>query len=123
MPRYIISIGSNLPTGKEEVLNAIEMLRQSYRLTAATEPYTSPDIRDASAPRYTNATAIIDTEIELEDLNRRFKEYEKERGRQPGVKDVPADLDIVCCEDKILRPRDYNAPYFVEGLYMLYAKG
>ena len=46
-----------------------------------------------------------------------MKELEQEAGRirTPGG-EVALDLDVVLCDDRILRPTDYAAPYF-QSLY------
>lgn len=123
MHRYIISIGSNLPTGAEEVEKAISWLETSLGIISATPTYTTPDAFHPDGAPYNNALAIVTTDIESDLLTQLFKEYEKRRGRKPGCKEIPVDLDPVCRDNEILRPRDYSAPYFLEGLYLLSKSG
>jgi hypothetical protein len=104
MAKYIISIGSNLANGDSEVTAAMEWLANVATLTAATRPYHTADAKNPQAPGYTNAIAIVMSEL------------------RHGVAEVVIDLDLVCCDNTILRPRDYAAPYFVEGIYLLTSK-
>lgn len=119
MPRYIISLGSNLPTGKEEVTAAIDWLSEVATLLCATPTYTTPDLHHPSEAPYTNAIAVVECETLPECLVKMMKDYEISRGRVPHDGPVAIDLDLVCRENEILRPRDYCAPYFTEGLYLL----
>jgi len=121
MNRYIISLGSNIPSGKEEVERAIARLDELGEIFAATPTYTTPDAYHPENAPYTNAIAIVGSEKNSEDLNRWLKAYEASRGRVPKGKQIPIDLDLVCCGSEILRPKDYNAPYFVSGLHLLSA--
>lgn len=122
MAKYIISIGSNLANGDSEVTAAMEWLANVATLTAATRPYHTADAKNPQAPGYTNAIAIVMSELPHDTLSRQLKEYETTRGRRHGIAEVVIDLDLVCCDNTILRPRDYAAPYFVEGIYLLTSK-
>lgn len=119
MPRYIISLGSNLADGEKEINAAIEWLAEIATLISPTPTYSTPDIHGAGKPPYTNALATIRCDLPADNLNDRLKEYELSRGRMRANQSVVIDLDLVCRDDEILRPRDYCAPYFVEGLYLL----
>lgn len=119
MPRYIISLGSNLPSGKEEVTAAIDWLSEIATLLCATPTYYTPDIHDPSKASYTNAIAMIVSDVPTDLLAKMMKDYEISRGRISHNGPVAIDLDLVCRDNEILRPRDYCAPYFTEGLYLL----
>lgn len=121
MPRYIISLGSNLKNGDEEVRRAIGWLSGETALKGITPTYTTADIHGDNKPRYTNALAMAECELSAEDFNHLLKEYELSRGRVAADPSVVIDLDLVCRDNEILRQRDYCAPYFVEGLYLLHS--
>ncbi|MDE6360421.1 MAG: 2-amino-4-hydroxy-6-hydroxymethyldihydropteridine diphosphokinase [Muribaculaceae bacterium] len=123
MPRYIISLGSNIQSGATEIQTAIEWLAGLSELIASTPVYSTPDAYDATKPCYANAIAVISCRLDAEKLTASLKEYEASRGRVAGSKEVVIDLDLVCRETEILRHRDYSAPYFVEGLYLLTSGG
>ena len=66
---------------------------------------------------YRNALLILDSREEPDVVARRMKELEERAGRvhTPGG-EVALDLDVVLCDDRVLRPTDYTAPYF-QSLY------
>lgn len=117
--RYIISLGSNLPSGSVEIERAIRYISRIASVTATTPTYHTPDSRNPDAPQYTNAIVAVDCNHVTEDFIRLLKAYEVANGRKQGCKDIPIDLDLVCRDTEILRPRDFNAHYFVEGIYRL----
>lgn len=100
---------------------AIKWLSETTMLIEGTPTYTTADIHGDAKPRYTNALAIVKCDLPPESLNLLLKEYELSRGRLPANPAVVIDLDMVCRDTEILRPRDYCAPYFVEGLYLLHS--
>jgi 2-amino-4-hydroxy-6-hydroxymethyldihydropteridine diphosphokinase len=120
MPRYTISLGSNLPDGDKQVCKAMQWLATEFQLLEATPTYQSDDIKDASAPRYTNAIAVIASPLQPAPLTALLKSYETANGRLREIgQPVAIDLDLVTCDAAILRPRDYTAPYFRQGLPLL----
>jgi hypothetical protein len=153
MPRYTISLGSNLPDGDKQVSKAMQWLATEFQLLEATPTYQSDDIKDASAPRYTNAIAVIASPLQPAPLTALLKSYETANGRLRSASPTPTpaspitpsvatpsvaspssafttskektfnpvaiDLDLVTCDAAILRPRDYTAPYFRQGLPLL----
>lgn len=123
MPNYIISLGSNLSSGEMEVKAAIRWLSDISKPISETPTYTTPDAKDASKPRYTNAIVTICCDLGEEELAKKMKSYEESRGRIHGSAIVQIDLDLVCRDCVILRPRDFSAPYFVKGLYLLSSSG
>lgn len=50
MSRYIISLGSNIPSGDSEISLAIAWLKDFTTLLAATPVYRTPDAYDPSKP-------------------------------------------------------------------------
>ncbi|MFH8142897.1 MAG: 2-amino-4-hydroxy-6-hydroxymethyldihydropteridine diphosphokinase [Muribaculaceae bacterium] len=123
MPRYIISLGSNIPSGDTEIKRALRWLEEFASLMAATPVYSTRDAYDPAKPDYTNAIAAVQCDTDASTLTGKLKQYEVSRGRVHGDGSVTIDLDIVCRDSEILRPRDYTAPYFVEGLYLLASGG
>lgn len=121
MPRYIISIGSNSPSRHVMVEEALLFLPSLGKVTASSRPYSTPDAYHPDYPPYANAIAIVESELAPEPLNLLLKQYEEAHLRDHSSKLVTIDLDLVVCDSEILRPRDFNAPYFVKGLTLLSA--
>ncbi len=88
-------------------------------IVSRTPVYTTPDAHDPSRPAYSNAIVAITSDIEKKEIGQLMKGYEVTRGRIAGNSVIPIDLDLVCQDNVVLRSRDYTAPYFVEGLYLL----
>ena len=112
--RYIILAGT---TYDEERAGALrELIHAALPEARLTEAMTSEDAK-GSGRIYRNALLILDSREEPEELSRRMKELEERAGRvrTPGG-EVALDLDVVLCDDRVLRPADYSAPYF-QSLY------
>ena len=111
---YIILAGTTYDVDRARSLRELilEALPEA-RLTAAM---TSEDAK-GSGRLYRNALLILDSREEPDVLARRMKELEERAGRvhTPGG-EVALDLDVVLCDDQVLRPADYAAPYF-QSLY------
>lgn len=66
---------------------------------------------------YLNSVAELRDNSSPETLTLRLKELEKKAGRRPKeeTKEVALDLDLVVCDDRILRPKDFGKDYFRIG--------
>lgn len=119
--RYIILAGTTLAGRRAEaVRETILAALPGARLTAAI---TTEDLHGGGR-RYRNALLILDSRLEADDLSRRMKEIERRAGRthSPGD-EVALDLDVVLSDGEVLRPRDYDTPYFRALLRRYYDAG
>lgn len=121
--RYLLSMGSNVADKPEKLEEAMSRLAASEILAVrkATEFYETPDMAGGER-RYLNAVVEIESELKAEDLDKAFKAMEVEMGRDMKARrrgDVPIDLDIVTCGGEILRPKDYSAQFFRQGMSLL----
>lgn len=116
---YILTLGSNTADRFERIGQAIDWLDKTFGIASKTAIYSSPDAYHRGRPPYANAIVIVRSGIGTEELNRMFKQFEAEQGRDRTTGLVPIDIDIVVADNEILRQRDYNAPYFVMGLPLL----
>lgn len=119
MNRAIISLGSNI-ADKETILQHT-LCNLDYKIVAATPPYIDSCDNNNDSP-YMNIIAIIDTNDDCAVMKSRFKEIEKKAGRRPQDKEtgiIPLDIDIVIFNNEIIRPTDYNRPYFKHGYSLL----
>lgn len=119
MPQYIITLGSNTANRNEMVAAGIAWLRKEVEVISATQVYSSPDAYNTNRPPYANAIVIAISSIDPIGLDQKFKRFEAEMGRDRATTEVPLDIDVVLCDSEILRPRDYQAPYFIVGLPLL----
>lgn len=117
MATYVIGIGSNAKGKLENVRDAIAWIDTIFYNVKSSSIYTTP-ATNGKDEDYANAVVKCDSDDELPIIQRRLKEYEQACGRTKESKIkgiVPIDLDIVICDNEKLRPRDYNAEYFLIG--------
>ncbi len=119
MNRGVISLGSNI-NGKESIISrALDTL--GVHVTEATPPYMDPEDNDNTRP-YLNIIAVIETAMDYETTRAHFKQIEKAAGRTPSDKAtglIPLDIDIVIFNDRIIKPGDFERPYFIHGYRLL----
>lgn len=121
MHSYLISLGSNTPDAPHQLQRAFRWLASVGILRKVSHIYSTPDIRNPQAPPYSNAVALVECNREPADMNALAKDYEHSMHREHGTGRVIIDLDVVTCDNEVLRERDYAAPYFVIGLNALAA--
>lgn len=111
---YIVLAGTTY--SGVEARKVRELILETLPEARLTEAMTSKDAK-GSGRLYRNALLILDSREEPDVLARRMKELEERAGRvrTPGG-EVALDLDVVLCDDQVLRPADYAAPYF-QSLY------
>ncbi len=122
MNRAILSLAANTPDKQEQMRLAIEELRAISSTLLASTVYETEPVGNKNQPRYLNAVAVIEIEMEYEVLHSRLKELERLHGRTPESKTqgtIPLDIDIVMWNSEILRPRDWEQDYFTIGLNQL----
>lgn len=119
MHSYLISLGSNTPDASQQLQQAFWWLASTGLLRKVSHIYTTPDIKNPQAPPYHNAVALVECDREPDAMNALTKGYEHSMHREHGTGRVIIDLDVVTCDDDVLRPRDYTATYFVIGLHAL----
>ena len=86
-----------------------------------TEQWTEPLSTKRRDP-YLNQLAEGQTELGLEELNRRLKQIETDFGRTPEKRQrgiVPIDLDILQYGDQRHHERDWQRPYVADLLGQL----
>lgn len=111
---YIILAGTTYEEDRAGSLR--ELILKALPEARLTEAMMSEDAK-GSGRLYRNALLILDSREEPDVVARRMKELEERAGRvrTPGG-EVALDLDVVLCDDRVLRPTDYAAPYF-QSLY------
>jgi 2-amino-4-hydroxy-6-hydroxymethyldihydropteridine diphosphokinase len=126
MYRYIISIGSNFHAEA-----SVEGIRRQLRMLfgeVAFSPFewTPPIGKHYTLPFY-NGAAAFDSDLPPEKLMAMLKSVETDAGRRPEMKQagiVPADLDIIVVDNKIVH-NDYHRFFFVKEAVdrLLHANG
>jgi 2-amino-4-hydroxy-6-hydroxymethyldihydropteridine diphosphokinase len=114
---YIISLGSNTKDGDNNLSDAVDWLRSIIIVEAVSSIYSTPPLSGYGA-NYSNMVIFGRTERDIESLTQLLKKYECEAGRNDECRRlgiVPIDIDVVVCNNTIIRPRDYEANYFKIG--------
>jgi len=111
-----IALGSNLGDRRRHLEEALRELaaRGDIRVRAVssfheTEPCGGPP----GQPRYLNAAAELDTELEPRALLERLLEIERRHGRRRDVRDGPRtlDLDLLLYNERRIREPDLCVPH------------
>lgn len=121
MNRFVLSIGSNLCPRHIRVEDAINWLAGVLNNIKVSSIYETPEIHGVGKP-YINAVLAGESELDMDSFNSMLKDYEISAGRtsecrKQGI--VPIDIDIVCCNHKIIRESDYNSEFFTIGFLEL----
>lgn len=122
MSTAIIGLASNRKEGEEILHQTIEKLSRDFRSARFSNCYLTDPVGSCSKRMYWNCTGIIETDLDLDTLKNSFKTMERESGRTPDSKltgDIPLDIDVIVWDNHIIRPRDWEQPYFQTGLKQL----
>jgi 2-amino-4-hydroxy-6-hydroxymethyldihydropteridine diphosphokinase len=104
-----IGLGSNLGDRRAMLAGALESLHpRRVSSVVETEPWGKTD-----QPRFLNAVAEIETDLEPDDLLRRLMDLERGLGRERGEKWGPRtiDLDLLLYGDRQVRSEDLSVPH------------
>lgn len=118
MPVCIICLGSNyrrretLPLARQELTTLFPTIR------FATEQDTEP-LYFANPALFANQVAVFGTALPKAAVLCALKAIEQRAGRLPGDKQqekVCLDIDLLCYDNDVLKPRDLKRTYVVDGL-------
>ncbi|HON83210.1 MAG TPA: 2-amino-4-hydroxy-6-hydroxymethyldihydropteridine diphosphokinase [Caldisericia bacterium] len=114
-----LSIGSNIEPKRENILNAIKLIREISEVKDVSSLYeTEPWGNIKNQDNFYNIILKCETNFEPEIFIKFLKEIEKKIGRVEGMKWGPReiDIDIILYEDRIINRSDLTIPhkYFEE---------
>ncbi|MDE5745910.1 MAG: 2-amino-4-hydroxy-6-hydroxymethyldihydropteridine diphosphokinase [Paramuribaculum sp.] len=115
-----LSIGSNHADADRFVAEAARRLQTILSSWKMCAPYTTPAINGID-PDYLNAVAVGYWSGDEELLNDICKKIESEMGRSHDKSHhtVEIDIDVVCFDEKVVRPVDFSREYFARGFKAL----
>ncbi|MCD8041727.1 MAG: 2-amino-4-hydroxy-6-hydroxymethyldihydropteridine diphosphokinase [Tannerellaceae bacterium] len=120
--QYIITLGSNL-NREANMEKASGLLCSFFKEIAFSRPVlTAPFPPDPYAADYLNRVATGRTVYSLEETIDFLKNTEKRLGRIPAGKassTIPIDLDLICWNETILKPDDWQQNYVQQALEYL----
>ena len=114
-----LSIGSNIEPKRENIINAIKLIREIAEVKEVSSLYeTEPWGTMKNQDNFYNIILKCETNFEPEIFIKFLKEIEKKIGRVEGMKWGPReiDIDIILYEDRIINRSDLTIPhkYFQE---------
>lgn len=112
MTTAVLGIGSNVADAAYRIKKSLELLSDS-----GCSILCCSDIYQVASP-YFNLVAKVFVPMGYDDFLSLTKRLESLLGRQPhckGEKVVPVDIDVVVYDGLIMRPADFEAPYFTRG--------
>ena len=117
MKMCYVSLGSNLPDGRDRIAGAIAWLHDVMEVERSSEIYTTPSVSAGDDSTYFNAVARCLTDLQPMQIESLLKCYEADSGRrrEPGCHSVTIDLALVLFDGDVLRPRDAAREYFLIG--------
>lgn len=119
--QVVICIGGNLEPRVGNVAAARDWLLTVLNDPQVSDIYETPEIHGIGRP-YMNMVISGTTDLDVDSLNMMCKDFEIKSGRDAEARlrgDVPVDIDIVRCNDRILRPEDYRQQFFRIGAISL----
>lgn len=121
MHTYTICIGSNY-NREATLLWARKQLTALFpSICFADEEETEPFLLHNPA-RFTNQVARFRSSDNVEETTQQLKRLEAAAGRTPedkAIEKVILDIDLLMCDDTILKPKDMAQPYVMRGIAQL----
>ncbi|BAQ83128.1 2-amino-4-hydroxy-6-hydroxymethyldihydropteridine diphosphokinase [Pseudomonas sp. St29] len=115
MERIYIGMGSNLAAPEEQLRSAVEALAQlpDSQLRGVSAFYQSDSLLPGQ-PRYTNAVAALDSNLEPLALLDALQAIENQQGRERNERWGPRtlDLDILLFGDRLLDEPRLKVPHY-----------
>lgn len=117
MERVYVGLGSNLAEPRAQLrdaLAALERLPQT-QLVQVSSLYASDPLGPADQPRYVNAVAALDTELQPWALLDQLQRIELEQGRQRKAErwgPRTLDLDILLFGQRLLHDERLTVPHY-----------
>lgn len=119
--KCILSLGSNEEAEKNMQFMCQRLIEKFPGILLSKAVYTEP-VDFFSEKHFLNRTAILETEMNVEQIKTYLKDIEKECGRTETDKAqgiIRADIDLVQYGDAILKPKDINRPDIHAGIIEL----
>lgn len=119
----MLCLGSNMADIAETNIDkAVEAIGHRIgRVTALSGKYRTPCYKRGmvtDGAHYLNEVVSVATSLDAHAVESICKSMEADLGRSEEMRRmhlVPIDIDLVTHTDSIIRPVDYNSPYFIKG--------
>ena len=114
MSLAFIGLGSNLGNGRQNLLKAWQLLKQSGHVTllSLSSPYLTEPVGMESDFWFTNSVGVLETEFSPRQLLDLLLKIEKEMGRErTGGRDRIIDLDLLYYDDLVMTGPELTLPH------------
>ncbi len=114
MNTFVIGLGSNIDKATELIQMALSALNKDCTDLEHSEIYPTEPFGDNvdGSHLYHNCAAKGSCNLQESEFIAYCKQIEIQLGRTRTNKDIVAiDIDVICFNDKILRPKEITAPY------------
>lgn len=113
MARAYIALGSNLGNRLANLREALRQLAPVLNITRVSPVYETGPVGYLDQPRFLNAVAEGDTELEPIDLLRAMQAVEEQLGRERPFPNAPRtiDLDLLFYADRVMDCDDLTLPH------------
>lgn len=119
--RFLLTLGSNCQPEQHITAALSALAALPLELRQSTPRCSQPVDFPLSTAPFTDVVLVGYTELALEELQGLLKALERQLGRTPEQRasrpqDIPIDIDLITWDERLLKPRDSERLYFVEGL-------
>lgn len=117
-----LGIGSNV-NKEQNIERAGKLLRARFVSIQFSSPMLTTPIDCLSDEPFLNQVALIHCDQTPEQITAILKLIEQEIGRRPEDKlrgQIPIDIDLICWNEQILKPKDWDRTYIKEGIEQLF---
>lgn len=118
---YTIGIGSNWQR-EEHMKQARCRLKEYFPGIRFSEEVETEPLFFQRSDKFSNQVACFTSSKSVEEVKWLLKSIEREAGRNPEDKAqeiVKLDIDLLQCDDCILKPQDLERPFIKEGINKL----
>ncbi|MBI5554596.1 MAG: 2-amino-4-hydroxy-6-hydroxymethyldihydropteridine diphosphokinase [Elusimicrobia bacterium] len=108
-----LGLGSNIGNKRENIKEAIRLLRQEVKIAKMSSYYKTKPVGYADQPDFINVAIEIKTNLTPLQLLRMVKDIEKKIGRKKTFQNGPRiiDIDILIYYDEIMKTKKLVIPH------------
>lgn len=119
----LLCLGSNLPdSAGDNIEKALLSIESSVgHIIASSGKYDTPCYHKGlpvAGARYLNEVVTVASSLDATSIDEICKDIEASLGRNADTRRagvVPIDIDVIAHDGQIIRPVDFNSPYFIKG--------
>jgi len=113
MVRIYIGIGSNVGNRKNNISNAVKLLKTEFKVIKLSSLYETEPIGIKDQDWFINAVVCVETEANPQEIKKILQNIEKKLQRIKTIKNGPRtiDLDILLYGNEIINEKDLIIPH------------